>query len=140
MTSAKTPAQLYSLVLGATLLIAGIAGFLVDSSFGPLGSNVEGSNLILFEVNGIHNIVHLASGALGLAMWRNPASARLFALGFGSIYLIVTVLGFAMGDNVLGIIPINAADNVLHLAIAAVGLVAGLASRTVPEPTMSARA
>ncbi len=140
MTSTKTPAKLYSLVFGATLLVAGIAGFLVDSSFGPLGSDVEGSNLILFEVNGIHNIVHLASGALGLALWRNPASARLFALGFGAVYLLVTVLGFAMGTNVLGIIPINAADNVLHLTIAAVGLVAGLASRTVAEPTMSARA
>jgi len=140
MTSTKTPAQLYSLVFGATLLVAGIAGFLVDSSFGPLGSDVEGSNLILFEVNGIHNIVHLAYGALGLALWRNPASARLFALGFGAVYLLVTVLGFAMGTNVLGIIPINAADNVLHLTIAAVGLVAGLASRTVAEPTMSARA
>lgn len=140
MTSTKTPAQLYSLVFGATLLLAGITGFLVDSSFGPLGSDVEGSNLILFEVNGIHNIVHLASGALGLAMWRNAASARLFALGFGAIYLLVTVLGFAMGSSVLGIIPINAADNVLHLTIAAVGLVAGLASKTVAEPTMAARA
>ena len=104
------------------------------------GVRREGANLILFEVNGIHNIVHLASGALGLALWRNPASARLFALGFGAVYLLVTVLGFAMGTNVLGIIPINAADNVLHLTIAAVGLVAGLASRTVAEPTMSARA
>ena len=140
MTSNKTPAQLYSLVFGATLLLAGIAGFLVDSSFGPLGPDVEGSNLILFEVNGIHNIVHLASGALGLAMWRNPASARLFALGFGAVYLLVTVLGFAMGTNVLGIIPINAADNVLHLVIAVVGIAAGLASRTVAEPTMTARA
>ena len=140
MTSNKTPAQLYSLVFGATLLLAGIAGFLVDSSFGPLGPDVEGSNLILFEVNGIHNIVHLASGALGLAMWRNPASARLFALGFGAVYLLVTVLGFAMGTNVLGIIPINAADNVLHLVIAVVGIAAGLASRTVAEPTTTAHA
>ena len=140
MTANKTPAQLYSLVFGATLLVAGIAGFLVDSSFGPLGADVEGSNLILFEVNGIHNIVHLASGALGLALWRNPASARLFALGFGAVYLLVTVLGFAMGTNVLGLIPINAADNVLHLTIAVIGIAAGLASRTVAEPTTVARA
>jgi hypothetical protein len=133
MTSRWTLAQLYSLVVGIALLLAGIAGFLVDSSFGPLGSNVEGDNLVLFEVNGIHNIVHVASGALGLAMWRSPASARVFALGFGAVYLLVTVLGFAMGDNVLGIIPINAADNVLHLAIAALGLAVGLTSRTGAE-------
>ena len=139
MASGKTPAQLYSLVFGATLLLAGIAGFFVNSSFGPLGSGVEGDNLILFEVNGIHNIVHLASGALGLAMWRNPASARLFALGFGAVYLLVTVLGFAMGDNVLGIIPINTADNLLHVAIAVAGIGAGLASPSgVEAPTVRA--
>lgn len=136
----KTPAQLYSLVFGAALLLAGIAGFLVDASFGPLGAGVEGNNLILFEVNGIHNLVHLASGALGLALWRNPASARLFALGFGAVYLVVTVLGFAMGDNVLGIIPVNAADNVLHIVIAGAGLAAGLASKSVADPTVRATA
>lgn len=140
VTSRKTPAQLYSLAFGAVLLIAGLAGFLVDSSFGPLGSDVEGNNLILFEVNGIHNLVHLVSGALGLAVWRNPASARQFALGFGTLYLLVTALGFAMADNVLGIIPINPADNVLHLVIAVAGLLAGLASKTVAEPTMASRA
>ena len=56
------------------------------------------------------------------------------------MYGLVTVLGFAMGDNVLGIIPINAADNLLHLAIAAAGIAAGLASRSVAEPTTTARA
>ena len=127
--SDRTPAQLYSLVFGAVLLLAGIAGFLVDASFN-FGSGVEGQNLIAFEVNGTHNLVHLASGALGLAMWRNAASARLFALGFGAVYLLVTILGFIQGDNVLGIIPINAADNILHVLIALAGLGAGLASRT----------
>jgi hypothetical protein len=45
-----------------------------------------------------------------------------------------------MGDNVLGIIPVNAADNVLHLAIAALGIVAGLASRTGARPAVPGRA
>jgi hypothetical protein len=36
------------------------------------------------------------------------------------------------GNDVLGLIPVNAADNVLHLLIAALGIAAGLASREDP--------
>jgi hypothetical protein len=38
-------------------------------------------------------------------------------------------------DPLLGLLPINAADNVLHLLIALVGIGAGLASSTEPAPT-----
>ena len=127
MTHHRTPAQLYSLLFGAVLLVAGLVGFLVDSSFG-IGSDVDGSNLIAFEVNGWHNLVHLASGAVGLALARSVAGARLYALGFGAVYLVVTLWGFVDGNSVLGLLPINMADNVLHLAIALAGLAAGLAS------------
>jgi hypothetical protein len=41
----------------------------------------------------------------------------------------VTIWGFVTGDQVLWLIPVDAADNVLHLLIAAAGLAAGLASR-----------
>ena len=127
--STKTPAQLYSLVFGATLLLVGIIGFFVDSSFGDLGSNVQGDDLIIFEVNGWHNIVHIASGALGLALAGSAIGARGFALGFGAVYLVVAIWGFIAGDNVLfGLIPVNTEDNFLHLAIALTGLAAGAAS------------
>lgn len=129
----RTPAQVYALVFGATLLIAGIAGFFVDSSFGDIGSNVEGDELIAFEVNGWHNIVHILSGLLGLATAGKPASARLYALGFGAVYLLVTLWGFITGDQILfGLLPVNGADNVLHLLIALAGIGAGLASS--PDP------
>jgi len=129
MTDRYTPAQIYSLVFGATLLLAGILGFVADASF-DAGSNVQGSNFIAFEVNGWHNLVHIASGALGLALWRNAATARTFALGFGAVYAVVTLWGFIDGNDVLGLIPVNTADNVLHLAIAAAGIAAGLMSRS----------
>ncbi|MEA2369617.1 MAG: hypothetical protein QOH12_11 [Solirubrobacteraceae bacterium] len=130
MNREQTPAQLYSLVFGAVLLLVGIAGFFVNSSFGT-GSSPSGSNLILFKVNGWHNIVHIASGLLGLAAARTVAGGRMFALGFGAVYAIVTAYGLVAGSNVLGIVAVNGADNVLHLAIAAVGIAAGLASRQV---------
>ena len=126
--SDRTPAQLYSLIFGAVLLLTGILGFIADSSFGGLGNGVEGDELVLFEVNGWHNIVHLASGALGLALAGSAASARLFALGFGTVYLLVTIIGFIDGNDIFGLLPINSADNVLHLLIALAGIAAGLAS------------
>jgi hypothetical protein len=127
MTSDRTPAQVYALVFGATLLLVGIVGFIADSSF-DTGSSVQGSDLIIFEVNGWHNVVHILSGLLGLALWRNPRTARGYALGFGAVYLLVTIWGFVDGNDVLALIPVDTADNLLHLAIAGLGIAAGLMS------------
>ena len=136
MTRDRTPAQLYSLLFGIVLLAVGILGFIADSSFGT-GSDVDGSDFVIFEVNGWHNIVHILSGLLGLALSRRRDTARAYALGFGAVYLVVTIWGFITGDHVLWLIPVDTADNVLHLLIAAAGLTAGLASLddTAPRAT-----
>jgi hypothetical protein len=123
-----TPAQIYALAFGATLLLVGIVGFAVNSNFDTGDGVSTGDKLIVFELNGWHNLVHIASGLLGLLLFRRNDTARLFALGFGAVYLIVTIIGFADGTDVLGLIPVNGADNVLHLLIAAAGLAAGLMS------------
>jgi hypothetical protein len=138
VTRDRTPAQLYALLFGIVLLAVGILGFIADSSFGT-GSNVDGSDFIIFEVNGWHNIVHILSGLLGLALARRRDTARAYALGFGATYLVVTIWGFITGDQVLWLLPVDAADNVLHLLIAATGIAAGLASREEPAPRTTAR-
>ena len=127
MTAGRTPAQMYALLLGAVLLLVGVVGFIADASFGS-GGDVQGSDLIVFEVNGWHNLVHIASGLAGLLLARTNATARLYAFGFGAVYAIVTLWGLIDGSSVLGIIPVNGPDNVLHLAIAAVGILAAVAS------------
>jgi hypothetical protein len=134
----RTPAQLYALVFGAVLLLVGIIGFFIDggTSFavGQAAESEKGT-LLLFDVNGWHNLVHVASGAVGLAMAGSPASARIFAIGFGVVYALVTVLGLALDSPILQLIPINGADNVLHLLIAVIGIAAGLASPKEPAPS-----
>jgi hypothetical protein len=124
----RTPAQLYALLFGATLVLAGILGFVVDSSF-DVGNGIQGDDLVFFEVNGIHNIVHIASGAVLLAVAGRPAPARVVAIGFGLVYGLVTILGLIDGEDVLGLIPVNTADSILHLAIATIAVVSGLMSR-----------
>ena len=124
----RTPAQVYSLVFGATLLLVGIIGFFVNSSF-DTGSGIEGDKLILVEVNGWHNVVHLLSGLVLLAAFRRRGPAKAVAIAFGVVYGIVAIIGLVDGNDVLGIIPINAPDSVLHIALAVLGIVAGLASR-----------
>src|SRR4051812_44254034 len=125
----RTPAQWYCLLAGLSLLLAGIVGFFADSSF-TTGDGIDGDRLLsIFEVNGIHNLVHIASGAVLLAASPKRASARTVAIGFGVVYGIVTIIGLIDGEDVLGIIPVNPADNVLHIALSALGLITGLMSR-----------
>jgi len=128
----KTLAQVWSLTLGAVLVLVGLVGFLVEPSF-AVGDSAQRGTLILFDINGWHNVVHLLSGIVGLAMAGTAARARLFSIGYGLVYVLVTILGFAVGDGglLLSIIPINTADNVLHLAVALTGIAVGLQSPAV---------
>jgi hypothetical protein len=135
-----TPAQIYCLAIGLTLLLVGLFGFIADSTFDTAASGVDseggnadgslqGDSFLGFEVNGWHNIVHLLSGLVLLASYRKRGSAKTVALAFGVIYLIVAAIGLIDGNDVLGFIPINAADNVLHLVLGALGVVSGLVSK-----------
>ncbi len=126
--TARTPAQLYCLVAGATLLLAGILGFIADASF-DTGDAVQGSNLVVFEVNGIHNLVHIASGLVLLAAFTRRGPAKTVAIAFGLVYGVVAIIGLADGEDVLGLFPVNAADHVLHIALSALGIITGLMSR-----------
>ena len=128
----RTPAQLYCLLAGAALLLAGIAGFFFDSSF-DTGGTIDGDALIGFEVNGFHNLVHIASGLLLLASSAKRTSAKTVALLFGIVYGIVALIGLIDGETVIGLIPVNPADNILHIALAAAGILAALASDTADE-------
>jgi hypothetical protein len=128
--STWSPASLYALLVGASLVVAGIVGFLYSTSFGAPGE--VDAVLGILDVNAWHNLVHIATGALGVLLYRT--AAREYALGLGAVYVVVAIWGFVIGDgeSILGFIPVNTEDNVLHALLGVAGLAAGLATR--PEP------
>jgi uncharacterized protein DUF4383 len=107
-------------------VLVGLLGFIAESAF-ETGSSVQGDDLIIFEVNGWHNVVHIASGLFLLALMRRHDTARLAALSFGAIYGSVTIIGLIDGNDVLGLFPVNAADNILHIVLTLAAFAAALA-------------
>jgi hypothetical protein len=137
----RTPAQWYCYLVGATLALVGILGFTADASFDTSasadsdaaaangGGMLQGDGFLGFEVNGWHNVVHLLSGIVLLALAGKRRTARPAAIAFGVVYGLVTVIGLIDGNDVLGLIPVNPADNVLHALLSVLGMAAGLMSK-----------
>jgi hypothetical protein len=140
MEGVRSPAQVFALVIGATLTVAGIVGFFYSASFSTGDGTERDAVLGLLDVNGWHNLVHIASGAIGLLVGGSYVGSRAYALGLGVIYLAVTLLGFLAGngDEIFNLIPVNTEDNFLHLLIGIAGVGAGLATpATAPPSTQS---
>lgn len=106
-------------ILGVILAIIGLMGFFMES---PL--------LGIFEVDMVHNIIHLASGAIAILVGGNQNMSRVFLIIFGLVYGVVAVTGFMQETTVFNIFVVNMADNILHAAIAASCLVVGFGSRS----------
>jgi hypothetical protein len=136
----RTPAQVFALVIGSVLVIAGIIGFFYSSAFGSPGK-VDGV-LGILDVNGWHNVVHILSGVAGLALMGTASGARTYAIGLAVVYTVVAIWGFVIGDgeSILGFLPVNTEDNVLHalIALAGYGAYAVSAPRTTREPVARA--
>jgi hypothetical protein len=110
-------------VFGIVFLMIGVLGFVPALTPG-------GALLGLFMVNGLHSIVHLLFGVLGIAA-ASTGFERLYNRAGGVIYLLLGVLGLipalVPGGLLLGLVMINGADNILHLVIGAVLAYVGFA-------------
>jgi hypothetical protein len=129
----RTPIQETALVAGAVFALVGILGFVpgITTDYSQLSFAGHGSGAMLlgvFQVSVLHNIVHLLFGAAGLLMARTVPLSRYFLIGGGIVYLILWVYGlFIDQSGSANFIPINTADNWLHLALGVVMIVLGFA-------------
>ena len=134
--STTSPARIYALVVGVVLVAAGVIGFFYESAF-TSDESVREAVLGILDVNGWHNVVHIASGVVGLMVAGSYDGSRLYAFGLGAVYLLVALLGFLAGngDEIFNLIPINTEDNFLHLLSGLAGVAAGLVPPSAPAPS-----
>ncbi|TWF74727.1 uncharacterized protein DUF4383 [Pseudonocardia hierapolitana] len=125
----RRPIQLAALVVGVVFLLVGVLGFIpgITTNFDTLtfaGHQSEAMLLGLFQVSVLHNIVHLLFGVAGLAMSRSAAGARNFLIYGGAVYAVLWLYGLLIDQSsAVNFVPINTADNWLHLVLA-VGMIA----------------
>ena len=140
----RSPAQLYAFVFGFVLVAAGVIGFFYEASFATGNDTLVEREAVfgILDVNGWHNLVHILSGVIGLLVASSYANARVYALAFGAIYVVVAITGFIYGDgdSIFKLIPVNTEDNILHALIGVAGLGAGFATPAEPAPTTAATA
>ncbi|WP_233491248.1 DUF4383 domain-containing protein [Blastococcus sp. TBT05-19] len=121
----KTVPEILGLAFGAIYLLVGIVGFFI-TGFDDFFAHDSGDMLLFFEINGMHNVVHILIGIAGLALSQTLAGARtygwLLAVGYGAAF----VYGLLAIGKEWDFLSINGADNVLHIATALVGLVIAL--------------
>lgn len=122
----KSPNRLLAVVFGAVYLLVGLLGFTATGGVGFFDTT-GGLLLGIFEINIFHNVAHLLIGAALLISGLSSVSAAKGAnTTVGAAYLLLGVLGLFLVGSSLNILAINAADNVLHFASAAVLLGVGL--------------
>jgi hypothetical protein len=122
-----TTARYWMIVAGVALLAAGLLGFVAGN---PIASSDPNA---LFRVNAAHNLVHIATGlvALGIGFGLRGEALANATIGFGVLYAVVFLL-LVVDPTMFGLFadaPTNAADHVLHLALAVVSIAVGYMAR-----------
>ncbi|GGM29199.1 DUF4383 domain-containing protein [Micromonospora yangpuensis] len=118
--------------VAVVFLVVGVLGFVpgITSDVGGLrwAGHESGARLFgVFQVSVLHNLVHLLFGVAGLALARTAATARAYLLGGGAVYLVLWLYGLVVDhDSTANVLPVNTADNWLHLGLGAAMILLGL--------------
>ena len=113
-----------AMVFGIVFLLVGVSGFFAapppPDALPLQADHGHGLALGLFPVNTLHNLVHLAFGALGLmAAWGMVISARTYFQFLAISYALLAVLGMMPAtQTTFGLIPIYGNDVWLHALVA----------------------
>lgn len=115
-------AKTIATILGVVFILVGLVGFAVP-------------NLLGAHLGTAHNIIHLVSGAISLYIgWMGSLSAaKMFGYIFGAVYLLLGVVGFAVGngaDRMFEVIPgslmFGTMDHVIHILLGGIYLIGAL--------------
>ncbi len=116
-----------SLAFGLSFVAAGLVGFIPNPVLSTNG---------VFEVNVMHNLLHVLVGAvfiIGAILSEKAARRTLQSLSIAGVAL--AILGFvAKSDLLLGLVHVNEADKWLHAGLAIVIVAAAFG---IPKPQAS---
>lgn len=136
----RSTVQSAALLVGILLFALGILGFVpgIATHYGDLlfAGPHSGAKLFgIFQTSILHNVLYLVFGLIGIAMARSWEGARTFLIAGGTIFLLLFVYGLlAHGGSGWNFIPVNSADNVLHVALGAVMVALGWTLGRTPIP------
>jgi hypothetical protein len=112
---AKTVAK----IMGLVLLLVGVLGFthVLDSLGAHIGPGYAA-----------HNLVHILTGVIALyfGFGGSLSGAKGFCIIFGLVYLLLGILGLAMGELHIGPLMLGKVDHGIHLIVGAIFLAGGL--------------
>jgi hypothetical protein len=120
-------ATTYARVSGALLILVGVQGILA-LALGYIGF----LSLDFLAWDQTHNVLHIVLGAVALYVGFSAKPAIdpiLYGKAFGALYVVLAVLGFA-SPTLFGLgaamgLHLELAENLLHLVLGGLGLVAG---------------
>lgn len=120
----RTQVQVAAVAVAAVFVVIGVPGVTGGYDTMAFAGHRSGAMLFgVFEVSVLHNLVHLGFAVVGLMLARVATGARAFLLGGGLAYLVLGVYGLIVRpDSGANFLPVNTADNWLHLGLA-VGMV-----------------
>lgn len=133
MTANRSSAQTFALLVGVVFILVGILGFIpgivTEHDSLVIGQDGDSKLLGLFQINYVHNLVHLLFG-VGVLAARTHTTARNYLIYGGVAYLLVLVFGLVVDKGSdANFINLNSTDNVLHFVLGAgmlaLGLIAG---------------
>jgi hypothetical protein len=120
-TTDRTWGEWLALTFGVVYAIVGIAGFFVTNG-GSFTAQNTNDTLLGFEVNNLHNVVHLLIGAALIIAFMSGRLATMYtAAVIGVVYLALGLIGPAITDTDANILSLNGPDHWLHI-LSGIGL------------------
>lgn len=134
-----------ALLVGAAFVTFGMLGFVpgVTTGYDQLAwaGNHSGAKLFgVFAVSVLHNLLHLAFGVAGFVLARTYAASRAYLLAGGLTYLGLWIYGLLIDQGrQVNVVPVNDADNWLHLGLGAGMVLLGLTLAARHDPSKATR-